>query len=171
MPAGWGSDNNTDLAPGRYVAQIKDVSQVEGSDFNDKSKKVQQFRWETDVQAQGGDGRWSPHTIYTKTAFTDMSRIKDPQFVPKLCRLVRACGLALPTNAEEARAWDENGMIGLRFGILVSPDPEDQNTVTTKYVTLPASAQVKTTADALEPALAGAAKVKASAADPWAGDE
>jgi hypothetical protein len=153
MPAGWGS-GKSELAPGRWLAQIRDVSRVEGEDFNDKSKKIEQFKWECDVQLQGGNNRWEPHTIYTKCSFADMAKIKDPQFVPKLNRLVRACGVKLPTCAEEAQAWNEQDMIGMRFGILVQPDPEDPNTVTTKYVTVPANQQVQSAADALAPAAA-----------------
>jgi hypothetical protein len=157
MPAGWGSGGNTDLKPGRWIAQIRDVNRTEGQDFNDKTKKIEQFKWDCDVQLQGGDGRWQPHTIYTKCAFADMAKIDNPQFVPKLNRLVRACGVKLPTNADEAQAWDEQAMIGMRFGILVQPDPEDPNNTTTKYVVLPAGSEGSAPAErALVLAAAGA---------------
>lgn len=143
MPAGWGSGANTDLAPGKWRAQIRDVTRVEGTDFKDPNKKVEQFKWECDVQLEGQGVRWEQHTVYTGVRFADMTKIKDPQFVPKLNRLVRACGVKLPTSADEAKAWQENDMIGLQFGILVQPDAEDPNTVTTKYVQLPKEEEPK----------------------------
>jgi hypothetical protein len=164
MAAGWSSGVGK-LPVGRYIAQIKDVSTVKTTDYNDKTKEVEQFKWDCDVQKIGGSGRWESHKVYTGNAFRDPATIKDAKFMPKLHRIVRACGTKIPTSAAEALAWDEQALIGQRFGIHVIADVEDPNVVDIKYVQLPA-AQAEAAVAVPEPSPERELAV-AGAADNW----
>lgn len=159
---GGGAGKITDLGPGRYVAQVRDVETVEGTAYNDKTKTVQQFKWGLEV---GVNGRWVPRTIWTGTDFTDMSAVKDPQFVSKLTRLVRACGQKLPTSAAEAAAWKEDSLIGLRFGLVIAQD-EETGTLSVKFVPLQQSAPAQAAGTAAAPVPQWAPPASTPAAPP-----
>lgn len=171
--AGWGS-GKSQLPKGKHVAQVRDVKNTMSKGFQDKAP-APQFEWGVDVQI---NGQWIAHTIYTGQNFCDPSSLSNPQFVPKLMRLVKACGVALPTNAAEAQRWDPQILIGKQFGIQVDEDPET-NALVTRYVLLKSQGQQSAapaadpfTGDAgsttpREPALAGAGASSNAAPDPW----
>lgn len=139
MPAEGFSSGKRQFPAGRYIAHVVEVKEVIVPDFNDKEKKIKKFKWDIDVQQ--GDGTWERISIFSGRRFADPSRPpSSPQFVPMLNRLVRACGVPLPTTEAEVMAWHENQMAGLRFGIVVTAD-EESGALTEKYVPLRAAAQ------------------------------
>ena len=175
--AGWGSGGSKlDLppAPTPYTAQVADVEVKRQADYNDKSKEVERFKFSVDVWINGA---WARRTLWTGTNFSDPKDLSDPQFVPKLMKLVRACGLPFPANAQEAAAWDPNNcLIGKRFGILCQPDPES-GVVQTKFVPLAngqaIGAHVAATPPPAAPAANGAPPPPAANGappDPFTGD-
>lgn len=122
--AGFGSGGgklNLSPSPQPYVAQVADVGSAEGRDFNNQNAKVPQFKWTIHVWVNGA---WQVKTLFTGINFTDLANVRDPQYVSKLTRLVRACGLPVPQSVAEAQAWDERSLIGNRLGIKIEPDPE-----------------------------------------------
>lgn len=137
MAASWGSNKNK-LPAGRYLFHITGVELTEGTDFKDKSIKIPQFKWlqkyrqshQLVVDANGNqhwapvNGDWQEKPLWTGRSFQDPNSISEPQFVPKLMRLCRACQVAMPMNAEEAARWDEQQLVGRRYLVQVTPDVE-----------------------------------------------
>lgn len=131
--AGFGSKPREPRAEGEYIFH---VVEKEDTVFEDKAKKEtrEQWAWKIDVQtiwsrlptgqAVKGDGSWRRDTIYTGRAFSDPAKADKPQFVAKLNKLCRALGLPIPTNAEQAAAWDEALPLGRQGGIIVRPSLE-----------------------------------------------
>ena len=128
MAGKWGSNGGGGmrLPAGLNTAQVVSVQAVLSTKLKDQGKDPEQFEWSVQVWV---GGKWEPRKIWTGRSFQDPSSISAPQFVPKLMKLVRACGQPLPTTASEATSWREDSLVGHRFGILMQPDPEDPSTL------------------------------------------
>lgn len=121
--AGWGSSSNFDLPLGTHVHYINGVTQDKGKDFKDKSKEVDQFKWDVQYQEEGSE-EWKSRIIWTRQDFLPWESITAAHLIPKLMKLVRACGLACPQTQAEAEAWDENSLVGQYFRVKVEADEE-----------------------------------------------
>jgi hypothetical protein len=100
---------------------VTDWAQVEGKAFQDKPNPGPRFKFSVDVWMGNA---WQRKTIFTGTNFCDPNQVSAASFIPKLVKLVRACDMPLPMDAQQAAAWTADCLIGKRFGILMSPDPE-----------------------------------------------
>lgn len=132
--AGWSSGKKglgLAPAPSPYAAHIADCKAIKGQDPKTK-EETDRFQWGVDIWI---GNQWVRKSIFTGTNFCDLSNIRDPQFIPNLVKLVRACGLPVPQSADEARAWHPNTLIGQRFGVRVE---EDSGIITERYVRLDA---------------------------------
>lgn len=137
MPAEFGSGGKgLDLPLGRYVAQIMSVETVQGTDFKDRTRKVNQFKFGVNVWLAAAQ-RWEGRTLYMTQRISDLAVTKDPQYVSKLTRLIRACGQPIPQSEPEARAWDERSLVGRQFGLYIEGNPEaDTAPPTIRFVPL-----------------------------------
>lgn len=136
--AKWGnSGGGMRLPAGRYTAQIVDVKLIESEQLRAQGKDPEQFEWTINVWL--GD-RWESRKLWTGCTFQDPASIKDIRFVPKLMKLVRACGMSLPTTKEQAEQWDEESLIGRQFELLIQPDPENPD-VLKDYLVAPQGGQ------------------------------
>ncbi|MDO8614602.1 MAG: hypothetical protein Q7T33_02560 [Dehalococcoidia bacterium] len=145
--AEWGSGGSKmDLLPGEYHAEIVGVEMAQGKDFKREGKTIAQFLFSVNVWV---DGAWQPEQVYTGVRFADPSTIREAQYMPKLMKISRACGVRWPTNATEARVWKPECLIGKRFKILAVADPEDPSSVEIKYI--PAGQPVAAAAASVDP--------------------
>lgn len=132
MAAQWSSNSGggLNLSAGQHVAQIVGVATTPGKQFPDGRPPKPQFQWQLRVWLQNN---WTERRIWTGTAFVDLSGITDPQFIPKLVKLVRACQHPLPQSAEEAAAWQETSLIGAQFVLEIRPNPDLPSITETIY--------------------------------------
>lgn len=159
--AGWGSGKQT-LPAGDHLAQIRDWKQTKSQPRNPNEEPKDQFEWGLDIQIKG---QWKARKIWTGQDFCDPTG-RDPQFIPKLVKLVHACGLPLPKSPAEAAAWDPNAMIGRQFVIHVEEDTLTGK-VTETYRAVQGAAQ---NAGAGMPAAQPAPPTPAPTSDPFVGD-
>ncbi len=133
--AGFGSGANFDLPQGTHVHYINGVSHTETTGFRDKTKIVKQFLWDVQYQEEGSD-EWKSRKIWTGQDFLLWESITASHLIPKLMKLVRACGMASPQTQEEAAAWNEEILVGQYFRVKNEPD-EESGKLVEKFIPMP----------------------------------
>lgn len=121
--AGFGAGANFDLPQGTHVHYINGVSRTTGQSFKDKTKEVDQYLWDVQYQEEGSE-EWKSRKIWTGQNFLLWESITAPHLIPKLMKIVKACGLPSPQSREEAEAWDEESLVGQYFRVKNEPDEE-----------------------------------------------
>jgi hypothetical protein len=152
--AGWNDGGKgLNLPPGDYVTHITEYKSVMSKGFQGKEPEEQ---WQWGIQLQMPNGTWVGRSLFTGQRFTDPAKLSDPQFIPKLMRVVRACGLPLPSTAAEAKAWQPDLLLNKQFITRVVED-EETGATEIKYL------QVNGTQAAPRPAAQAPARPAAAA--------
>lgn len=123
--AGWGSGSKVELPVGTHVHYINGGKETTGKDFNDPNIEVPQFEFDCQYQIEGTE-EWKSRKIWTKTDFKPWDSIGQAKHIPKLMKIIKACGLASPQSQAEAQAWTPDMLQGQYFRVQVEENEDDR---------------------------------------------